>query len=71
MKTSEDSTHLIDTPVHRSFILRCWVSPEGETRIRLINTQTNQQYVLSSLEELAILLERLTEENPASLGSNI
>lgn len=55
-------TAALEKHVHRSFILRCRINNEGERRIRLIDAQTGQQYLLDSLEELHALLVILTAE---------
>ena len=58
-----DSTHkqtCSDEDSHRaSFILRCWIGPDGQARSRLIDVRSGRDYPLANLADLPERVQRL------------
>jgi hypothetical protein len=56
----EKPSHIEDSK-QRTFILRCWTTAEGQTRLRLIDVQSGQGYYLDKIDQLNELVSSLTE----------
>ena len=47
---------------YSSFVLRCWTSSGGQTRVRLLDVQSGASYPAADLVELPDLLRRLIKQ---------
>ena len=57
-KPPEQESHL---PNYTSFVLRCWVSEDGQVHARLIDIHTRVEYFVSHLIHLPELIRRLLQ----------
>jgi len=61
MNTNTANSHHTDYSKQQTFILRCWTTLEGQTRLRLIDVQSGQGYYLEQIDQLNQLVSSLTK----------
>ncbi|MBN1146957.1 MAG: hypothetical protein JXA78_06865 [Anaerolineales bacterium] len=61
MPANSEKSSLIEHSKQRTFILRCWTTPEGQARLRLIDVQSGRGYYLEQIERLNALISSLTQ----------